>query len=275
MVAEINTSLKECRASLEHQPRPDLRFPGSEAERVQEILKAEKNKYMQWREMIRRTKEHSCFWRWCGSMRRDLMAEGSTEKASVTLESCLMIAGWGYADSNINVFADLTARDIERAQRRRRSWIAEFKVVKPANTHECWKSFRIHGPNETPSSNSPVLKALEAKKIQDPVCEVLEAKNNKQSIFARQFTQRILTIFPGFLGGKSKRKKNRRRGFIDVAWALGKEYFRGEPALESLLKTSQSQKLTKINNLWNSSELDTHWLCLRHVIWSEKLRQGT
>lgn len=123
-----NTSLKESALDLSISLDHDEISRIERRKEFQEILKAEKNKYYAMTANDpSRTKSTVLGMMWINAER--LMAEGEHEKASVTLEKLAKVAGWVTADSNINVFADLTARDIEEA---RAKILKESKGIKPA-----------------------------------------------------------------------------------------------------------------------------------------------
>lgn len=112
-----NTSLKQAALDLGVSLDPD------EAERIgrrkefQEILRAESNKYFSAvANDPTRTKSSVLGRMWVQAER--LEAEGEHEKAAVVLDKIAKIEGWTGADSNVNIFADLTGRDLAEAKER-------------------------------------------------------------------------------------------------------------------------------------------------------------
>jgi phage terminase large subunit-like protein len=110
-----------------------------------------------------------------------------------------------------------------------------------------------------------VLEALEAKRREknfikywsptDPQKEVLKNFTADKKIF-------------GILGG-NRSGKTETGVFLDVAWALGKEYFRGESVWEIVKDLPIPEPP---NNVWIVG-LDFN--AVRDVIWNQKLKQGT
>lgn len=112
-----NTSLKQAALDLGVSLDPD------EAERIgrrkefQEILRAESNKYFSAvANDPTRTKSSVLGRMWVQAER--LEAEGEHEKAAAVLDRICKAEGWTGADSSINVFSGLTARDIKEAKDR-------------------------------------------------------------------------------------------------------------------------------------------------------------
>lgn len=48
---------------------------------------------------------------------QNLMEEGNWDKAADVMQKIAKITGWQGADTNVNIFSDLTGKDIERLQR--------------------------------------------------------------------------------------------------------------------------------------------------------------
>lgn len=71
----------------------------------------------------------------------------------------------------------------------------------------------------------------------------------------------------GILGG-NRSGKTELGSFIAVAWALGKEFFRGEPAYDLVKHLPIPEKA---NNIW---VVGLDFPTLRDVIWGEKFRRG-
>lgn len=115
-----------------------------------------------------------------------------------------------------------------------------------------------------PAQRLAILDALETKRRKDQFIKYWEAQDQQAPHFA-QFTKDV-KIF-GILGG-NRSGKTEEGVFIDVAWALGKEYFRGEPAWEYVKDLPIPEPP---NNIWI---VGLDYGVLKNVIWWEKLRQG-
>jgi len=115
-----------------------------------------------------------------------------------------------------------------------------------------------------PKEQLAILEALEAKRKKDGYIRYWEAQEQQAKHFP-QFTEST-KIF-GILGG-NRSGKTEEGVFIDVAWALGKEYFRGEPAWEYIKDLPIPEPP---NNIWI---VGLDYGTLKNVIWYEKLRFG-
>lgn len=109
-----------------------------------------------------------------------------------------------------------------------------------------------------------ILEALEAKRKKDGYIRYWEPQA-QQALHFPQFTPDI-KIF-GILGG-NRSGKTEEGVFIDVAWALGKKYFEGEPAYEWIKDLPIPEPP---NNIWI---VGLDYGTLKNVIWYEKLRFG-
>src|SRR5208283_3846363 len=87
----------------------------------------------------------------------------------------------------------------------------------------------------------------------------------EQKVAIRKFT-RDIKVF-ALLGG-NRSGKSVLGAFIAVAWALGKDYFKDEPAWEWVKDLPIP---AKANNIWI---VGLDFLVLRDVLWSEKMRRG-
>lgn len=115
-----------------------------------------------------------------------------------------------------------------------------------------------------PAQRLAILDALDQKRRKENFVKYWEAQEQQAPHF-RLFTPDI-KIF-GILGG-NRSGKTEEGVFIDVAWALGKEYFRGEPAWEYV----KDLPIPDPPNVVWIVGLD--YGVLKNVIWWEKLRQG-
>jgi hypothetical protein len=104
----------------------------AEAERIgrrkdfQEILRIERNKYhAAVGNDPTRTKSTVIGMMWIAAER--LAREGEHEKSAQVLERVAKIEGWAGADTNVNVFGDLTAKDLNEAQKKLEERIAGTK----------------------------------------------------------------------------------------------------------------------------------------------------
>jgi phage terminase large subunit-like protein len=119
--------------------------------------------------------------------------------------------------------------------------------------------------SSTPEEALKLIEALEGKrKIDKFICYWNATPSQKKDVFPK-FTSDI-KIF-GVLGG-NRSGKTETGAFIATAWALGKEYFRGEPAWE-LVKDLPIPEPP--NNIW---VVGLDFSTLKDVIWHEKLRYG-
>lgn len=116
----------------------------------------------------------------------------------------------------------------------------------------------------SPTEQLAILEALEAKRKQENFIKYWEPQPQQAAALPR-FTSDI-KIF-GFLGG-NRSGKTEVGVFLDVAWALGKEYFQGEPAWEYVKDLPIPEPP---NNIWI---VGLDYGVLKNVIWWEKLRQG-
>lgn len=109
-----------------------------------------------------------------------------------------------------------------------------------------------------------ILEALEEKRKKENFIKYWTAQDQQKEHF-KEFTSDI-KIF-GILGG-NRSGKTEEGVFIDVAWALGKQYFEGEPAFEYVKDLPIPDPP---NNIWI---VGLSYPILKNVIWNEKLRQG-
>jgi hypothetical protein len=110
-------SLKQAALEVGHPLDPDEADKVSRRRDFQEILRVEKNKYFQSiANDPTRTKSVLIGQMWVAADR--LMFEGEYEKAVSALDKLAKVEGWSGGDSNINVFAGLTPRDISEAKER-------------------------------------------------------------------------------------------------------------------------------------------------------------
>lgn len=109
-----------------------------------------------------------------------------------------------------------------------------------------------------------ILEALERSKRKDHFIKFFEPIESQRSIF-KEFDSTVKVF--GVLGG-NRSGKTEIGSFIAVAWALGKEYFRGEPAWEYVKDLPIPEPP---NNIW---VVGLDFPVLRDVIWREKLRYG-
>lgn len=102
---------------LEIQVDPDEAEMTSRRKEFQEILRSEKNKYHQ---MIANdptlTKSVVVGQLWL--LADKLTKDAEYDKAAGVLEKLAKLAGWQGAESNVNIFAGLTAKDIAEARAR-------------------------------------------------------------------------------------------------------------------------------------------------------------
>lgn len=106
------------------------------------------------------------------------------------------------------------------------------------------------------------MNALEEKRKRDHFIKYWTPQEQQKEHF-KAFTKDI-KIF-GILGG-NRSGKTEEGVFIDVAWALGKDYFRGEPAWEWIKDLPIPDPP---NNIWI---VGLDYGVLKNVIWWEKLR---
>jgi phage terminase large subunit-like protein len=109
-----------------------------------------------------------------------------------------------------------------------------------------------------------ILEALEDKRKKENFVKYWEAQEQQKPHF-KEFTKDIKVF--GILGG-NRSGKTEEGVFIDVAWALGKKYFEGEPAYEYVKDLPIPDPP---NNIWI---VGLDYSLLKNVIWAEKLRQG-
>lgn len=115
-----------------------------------------------------------------------------------------------------------------------------------------------------PAQRLAILDALDQKRRKENFVKYWEAQDQQAPHF-KAFTPDV-KIF-GILGG-NRSGKTEEGVFIDVAWALGKEYFRGEPAWEYV----KDLPIPEPPNVVWIVGLD--YGVLKNVIWYEKLRHG-
>lgn len=109
-----------------------------------------------------------------------------------------------------------------------------------------------------------LLDALDRKRKQESFVKYWEPQDQQKEHFEK-FTADT-KIF-GILGG-NRSGKTEEGVFIDVAWALGKDYFKGEPAEQWVSKLPIPDPP---NVVW---VVGLDFGVLRDVIWREKLREG-
>lgn len=109
-----------------------------------------------------------------------------------------------------------------------------------------------------------ILEALDQKRRRENFIKYWEPQPQQEEHF-KKFT-RDIKIF-GILGG-NRSGKTEEGVFLDVAWALGKEYFRDEPVWEFVKDLPIPEPP---NNIWI---VGLDYSVLKNVIWWEKLRQG-
>ena len=115
-----------------------------------------------------------------------------------------------------------------------------------------------------PQEQMAILNALEEKRKQECFIKYWEAQPQQEPHF-KEFTKDVKVF--GILGG-NRSGKTEEGCFIDVAWALGKKYFEGEPAYEYVKDLPIPEPP---NNIWI---VGLDYGLLKNVIWAEKLRQG-
>lgn len=114
----------------------------------------------------------------------------------------------------------------------------------------------------SPTDQLAILNALEERRKRDEFIKYWDPQDQQKPHFA-EFTSDV-KIF-GILGG-NRSGKTEEGVFIDVAWALGKDYFRGEPAWEWVKDLPIPEPP---NNIWI---VGLDYGVLKNVIWWEKLR---
>jgi len=116
----------------------------------------------------------------------------------------------------------------------------------------------------SPTERLAIINALEKKRKDEQFAKYWTPQPQQEPHFA-QFTSKT-KIF-GILGG-NRSGKTEEGAFISVAWALGKDYFIGEPAYEWVKDLPIPEPP---NNIW---VVGLDFPTLRDVIWREKLRFG-
>lgn len=109
-----------------------------------------------------------------------------------------------------------------------------------------------------------VLTAYEEQRQKDQYVKYWSATPAQAEIFPR-FAQNVKVF--GILGG-NRSGKTEMGAFIAVAWALGKDYFRDEPAWEYVQHLPIPDPP---NNVW---VVGLDYKVLKNVIWREKIRFG-
>jgi len=112
-----NTSLKQSALDLGIQLDPDEVLVIERRKEFQEILRGEANKYYA-AVANDPTRTKSTVLGKLVVQAELLHAQGDYDKAAIVLEKVAKIEGWTGADQNVNVFAGLTARDIQEARDR-------------------------------------------------------------------------------------------------------------------------------------------------------------
>src|ERR1700693_1826599 len=115
-----------------------------------------------------------------------------------------------------------------------------------------------------PAQKLAIIEALDRKRRQENYVKYWEAQP-QQALHFPKFTEKI-KIF-GILGG-NRSGKTEEGVFIDVAWGLGKDHFRGEPAWEYVKDLPIPEPP---NNIWI---VGVDYGVLKNVIGQEKLRSG-
>ena len=115
-----------------------------------------------------------------------------------------------------------------------------------------------------PDQQKAILAALEDKRRKDSFVKYWKPQAQQKPHF--KLFDSSIKIF-GILGG-NRSGKTEEGVFIDVAWALGKKYFQGEPAWEYVKDLPIPEPP---NNIWI---VGLDYGVLKNVIWWEKLRQG-
>ena len=112
-----NTSLKQAALDLGIHLDPDEAERTGRRKDFQEILRVEANKY---RASIANdpTRTKSAVLGAMIILAEKLMHEGEHEKAGNLLEKICKIEGWTGVDTNVNIFAGLTMKDIQDAKAR-------------------------------------------------------------------------------------------------------------------------------------------------------------
>lgn len=108
------------------------------------------------------------------------------------------------------------------------------------------------------------LEALEKKRIKDTFIRYWEPQAQQKEHF-KKFTKEVKVF--GILGG-NRSGKTEEGVFIDVVWALGKDFFKGEPVYEYIKDLPIPEPP---NNIWI---VGLSYDVLKNVIWWEKLKQG-
>lgn len=110
-------NLRMAAVEVGHELSPEEADRVSRSRDFQEIYRNERNKY---HAAIgndpSRTKSVMIGMMWAQAER--LALEGEAEKAALVLEKIAKLEGWGGNDSNINIFAGLSAKDITEAKRK-------------------------------------------------------------------------------------------------------------------------------------------------------------
>lgn len=116
-----------------------------------------------------------------------------------------------------------------------------------------------------PAEQLAALELLQKRRVQKSYVKYFEPWKPDQADAIKKFTKDV-KIF-GLLGG-NRSGKTVLGAFICVAWCLGKDYFKGEPAWEWV------QDLPIPNGPVNVWVVGVDFPTLRDVIWHEKLRYG-
>lgn len=112
-----NISLKQAALDLGIQLDPDEVDKIGRRKEFQEIQRIEANKfYAGVANDPTRTKSTTLGRMWVQA--EQLNKNGELDKAAVVLEKIAKIEGWSGAESNVNIFADLTGRDLAEAKDR-------------------------------------------------------------------------------------------------------------------------------------------------------------
>lgn len=127
-----NISLKQAALDIGIALDPEEYDSIARRPEFKEILRAEANKYYsQVANDPSRTKSTAIGRMW---VQADLLQlQGDYDKAAAVLEKLAKLEGWTGSDSNVNIFAGLTARDIEDAKDR---ILAELPEVKKNSSPE-------------------------------------------------------------------------------------------------------------------------------------------
>ena len=117
VMVRTGVSLKQAAVEVGHPLDPDEAELVGRRRDFSDILRNERNKY---NAMVANdpSRTKSSLLGRMAILADRLTAEGELDKAAVVLEKLAKIEGWAGADSNVNVFSGLTARDLLEARER-------------------------------------------------------------------------------------------------------------------------------------------------------------